>query len=66
MFKPKSNGVLNFDNEDRTWEIDHRGVITVDFHKLLRKPKTQRQIAKAREIMAHIRAEKKAKQAADR
>jgi len=65
MSKPKSKEVLNFDDEDRTWEID-RGVIIVDFHKLLRKPKTQRQIAKAREIMARIRAEKKAKQAADR
>jgi len=66
MSKPKSKEVLNFDDEYRTWEIDHRGVITVDVDKLLRSPEARHQIAKAREIMAHIRAEKKAKQAADR
>jgi len=65
MSKPKSKKLIDFDDEDRTWEID-RGVVIVDVHKLMRKPKVQRQIAKAREIMARIRAEKKAEQAADR
>jgi len=65
MSKPKPKPVLNFDNEDRTWEID-RGVIIVDVDKLMRSPKVRHQIAKAREIMAHIRAAEKAKQAAGR
>lgn len=47
--------------DERTWAID-RGVIIVDTHKLLRHPKVRGQIAKAREIMARIRAEKAAKQ----
>jgi len=66
MFKRKSEKFLDFDDENRTWDIDHHGVMTVDVHKLLRSPEARHQIAKAREIMAHIRAEKKAKQAADR
>jgi len=66
MSKPKPKPVLDFDDEHRTWEIDHRGVMTVDVHKLLRSPEARHQIAKAREIMAHIRAEEKAKRAAGR
>jgi len=66
MSKPKSEKFLDFDDEHRTWEIDHRGVVTVDVHKLLRSPEARHQIAKAREVMARIRAAEKAKQAADR
>lgn len=47
--------------DERTWAID-RGVIIVDVHKLLRKPKARQKIAKAREIMKRIRAEQAAKQ----
>jgi len=65
MSKPKPKKFLDFDDEHRTWEID-RGVVIVDVHKLLRSPEARHQIAKAREIMAHIRAAEKAKQAAGR
>jgi len=57
MSKPKK--FVDFDDEERTWDID-RGVVIVDVDKLLRKPKAQRQIAKAREIMKRIRDEQAA------
>jgi len=50
------------DDEERTWEIDHHGIITVDADKLMRHPKVRMQIAKAREIMARIRAGREAGQ----
>lgn len=62
MSKSPKRFDMDFDDPDRTWEIDRHGVIVVDVHKLLRKPKARQKIAKAREIMARIRAEKAAKQ----
>ena len=56
----KSPKSIEIDDDEKTWEIDHHGIITVDVHKLLRKPKAQRQIAKAREIMKRIRDEQAA------
>jgi len=58
----KSPKSIDFDDDEKTWEIDHHGVITVDVHKLMRSPKVRGQIAKAREIMKRIRAEQAAGQ----
>lgn len=62
MSKSPKRFEMDFDDPDRTWDIGHDGIVTVDVHKLLRKPKARQKIAKAREIMARIRAEKAAKQ----
>ena len=57
MSKPKKSIEIDDDDDEKTWEIDHHGIITVDVHKLMRSPKVRGQIAKAREIMERIRAE---------
>jgi len=56
----KSPKSIEIDDEEKTWEIDHHGIITVDVHKLMRSPKVRGQIAKAREIMERIRDEQAA------
>lgn len=56
----KSKKFVDFDDEERTWDIDHHGTVTVDVDKLMRSPKVQQQIAKAREIMERIRDEQAA------
>lgn len=58
----KSSKFVEFGDKEKekTWTIDQHGVVTVDVHKLLRRPKARRQIAKAREIMERIRREQEA------